>query len=126
VKEILTPEKYFNRVLRSSLMLNAKKRRQHFNPLNIFNDLQALFKLSIRMMAKLSTGYHYWRVLALTLWKNPMAFRDALSLMALYLHFQKFRDIVLERLAMDVEKLEREGDPRVKAGNPGALEAVPA
>jgi radical SAM superfamily enzyme YgiQ (UPF0313 family) len=126
VKEILTPKMYFNRVLRSSLMLNAKKRRQHFNPLNIFNDLQALFKLSTRMMAKFSTGYHYWRVLGLTLWKNPMAFRDALSLMALYLHFQKFRDIVLERLEMDVKKLEREGDPRVKAATPGALEAVPA
>ncbi len=126
VKEILTPKKYFNRVLRSSLMLNAKKRRQHFNPLNLFNDLQALFKLSIRMMAKPSTGYHYWRVLGLTLWKNPMAFRDALSLMALYLHFQKFRDIVLERLEMDVEKLEREGDPSVRRGNPGILEAVSA
>ncbi|HTC19201.1 MAG TPA: DUF4070 domain-containing protein, partial [bacterium] len=126
VREILTPKKYFNRVLRSSLMLNAKKRRQHFNPLNIFNDLQALFKLSARMMAKPSTGYHYWRVLGLTLWKNPMAFRDALSLMALYLHFQKFRDIVLQRLEMDMEKLEREGDPRVRAAIPRVLEAVPA
>jgi radical SAM superfamily enzyme YgiQ (UPF0313 family) len=115
VNEILQPKKYFGRVLRSSLMLNAAKRRQHFNPWNLFKDLQALFKLSTRMMAKPSTGYHFWRVLGLTLMKNPMAFRDSLSLMALYLHFQKFRDVILERLKKDMDKLEREGDPRVSA-----------
>ena len=114
VREILTPLKYFGRVLRSSLMLNASKRRQHFNPWNLFKDLQALFKLSTRMMARLSTGYYYWKTLGLTLLKNPRAFRDALSLMALYLHFQKFRDVILDRLTMDIDKLEREGDPRVR------------
>ncbi len=113
VQEVLSPKRYFGRVLRSSLMLNAKKRRQHFNLRNIFKDLQALFKLSTRMMAKVSTGYHYWKVLGLTLLKNPGAFRDALSLMALYLHFQKFRDVILERLQKDIQRLEREGDPRV-------------
>lgn len=113
VAEILSPRKYFGRVLRSSLMLNARKRRQHFNPRNILKDLQALFKLTTRMMAKLSTGYHYWKVLGLTLLRNPRAFRDALSLMALYLHFQKFRDVILGRLGKDIEKLEREGDPRL-------------
>lgn len=118
VTEILSPEKYFGRVLRSSLMLNVKKRRQHFNLLNIFNDLQALFKLTARMMAKFSTGYHYWRTLGLTLLKNPGAFRDALSLMALYLHFQKFRDVILDRLAKDIEKLEKEGDPRMRMAVP--------
>jgi radical SAM superfamily enzyme YgiQ (UPF0313 family) len=114
VKEILSPKKYFGRVLRSSLMLNAEKRRQHFNPWNLFKDLQALSKLSIRMMARPSTGFHYWRVLILTLMKNPKAIRDSISLMALYLHFQKFRDVILQRLKKDVEKLEREGDLRVR------------
>jgi hypothetical protein len=65
-------------------------------------------------MARVSTGYHYWKTLGLTLWKNPGSFRDSLSLMALYLHFQKFRDVILERLEKDIEKLEREGDPRVR------------
>ena len=118
VKEVLTPKNYFGRVQRSCLMLNARKRRQHFNPLNIFNDLRALFFLSAQMMAKLSTGYHYWKTLAITLWKNPGAFRDALSLMALYLHFQKFRDVILDRLKVDIEKLEREGDPRLRIAVP--------
>jgi hypothetical protein len=114
VREILSPRKYFGRVQRSCLMLNAAKRRQHFNPWNLFKDLQAFLKITLYMMAKPSTGFHYWKTLGVTLWKNPMAFRDALSLMALYLHFQKFRDVILERLEMDVEKLEREGDPRVR------------
>jgi radical SAM superfamily enzyme YgiQ (UPF0313 family) len=118
VREILKPRNYFSRVLRSTLMLNADKRRQHFNPWNLYKDLQALFKLSMRMMSRPVTGYHYWRVFGLILMKNPKAIRDAISLMALYLHFQKFRDVILERLAKDVEKLEREGDLRLQTPVP--------
>jgi hypothetical protein len=103
-------------------MLNASKRRQHFNPWNLFKDLQALTKMSTKMMARLSTGYHYWKVMVFTLWKNPKALRDAVSLMALYLHFRKFRDVLLESLSKDIEKLERDGDPRQRVSAP---EAVP-
>ncbi len=118
VKEILSPKKYFGRVLRSTLMLNARKRRQHFNPKNILKDLRGLFQLSVQMMAKPSTGYHYWRVVVMTLLKNPRALRDSLSLMALYLHFQKFRDVILQILEMDVDNLEREGDHRIRLAVP--------
>jgi len=69
-------------------------------------------------MARLSTGYHYWRVLAIVMRKNPGAFRDAISLMALYLHFQKFRDVILKRVSKEIEKLEREGDPRLAPAAP--------
>jgi radical SAM superfamily enzyme YgiQ (UPF0313 family) len=113
VREVLEPRNYFGRVLRSSLMLKVDKRRQHFNILNVFNDLQAFFKISARMTFNFSNTYHYWKTLGVTLWKNPGAFRDALSLMALYLHFQKFRDVILDRLKLDIERLEREGDPRM-------------
>jgi radical SAM superfamily enzyme YgiQ (UPF0313 family) len=118
VKEILKPKNYFNRVLRSSLMLRTHKRRQHFNPWTIYKDLKGLLSLTAQMMAKPSTGYHFWRVLVLMLWKNPQAFRDALSLMALYLHFQNFRDVILQRLETDVKKIEREGDPRMMCPYP--------
>jgi hypothetical protein len=124
VREILTPKRYFGRVLRSSLMLNTRKRRQHFNPWNIFKDLQAFFKMAMGMMGRLSTGYHYWRVLAIVMRKNPGAFRDAISLMALYLHFQKFRDVILKRVSREIEKLEREGDPRLAPADQGVAERV--
>ena len=114
VREILKPSKYFGRVLRSTLMLNEKKRHPHFNPANTFKDLRGFLILTTLMMSKLSTGFQYWRVLIITLLKNPRAFRDALSLMALYLHFQKFRDVIQERLEKDVKKLEKEGELRVR------------
>ncbi len=124
VMEILKPEKYFSRALRSSLMLRTTKRRQHYSLLNIFKDAKGFLSLTAQMMSKPSTGYHYWRVLITTLLKNPKAFRDALSLMALYLHFQNFRDVILQRLDADVKKLERDGDPRMVCAFPRRIETI--
>jgi hypothetical protein len=59
-----------------------------------------------------STGWQYWKVLANCLLRNPRALRNAISLMALYLHFETFRDFVLGRLDDEISTLEKEGDPR--------------
>ena len=63
-----------------------------------------------------ATRVHYWKVLIQCLVKNPRALRNAVSLMALYLHFGPFRDFVMKRLDEELAALEKEGDPRTRAG----------
>lgn len=114
VKEALLPEKYFNRVLRLTLIQDCSKKRMRMPVKHHLRDIRSLFRLIIRMGLPRNTRSHFWKVLGTCLFKNPRALRNAISLMALYLHFGTFRDFVLGRLDIEISSLEQEGDPRYK------------
>jgi hypothetical protein len=111
IHEAFSPEKYFGRVLRLSLMLNTAKRRMRFSLRGIWPDIKGFSRLSFRMGLSNGTRFRFWKVLAVTALKNPRALRDSISLMALYLHFRKFRETLLTGLEKEMEKLKKEGLP---------------
>jgi len=71
------------------------------------------------------TRFQYWKVLLTCLFRNPRALRNAVSLMALYLHFGTFRDFVLGRLDNEMSVLEKEGDPRQRSNTVSSLFPAP-
>ncbi len=114
VKESLTPEKFFGRVLRMSLILDCSR-----NKLKIPLRLQVKYLRSFTRLARTlgmrpSTRREFWKVFLQVLIKNPVAIRQAVSVMALYLHFEDFRDYVLGRLETEMAAIQKEGDPRIK------------
>ncbi len=112
VQEALLPGKYFGRVLRLVLMQDCSKKRLRLPWRHHLRDLRSLFRLTLKMGFAKNTRLHYWKVLSSCLVRNPGALRNALSLMALYLHFGPFRDFVVGRLDEELKVLEKEGDPR--------------
>ena len=114
VQEALVPEKYFGRVLRLALMQDCSKKRLRLPFRHHMRDLRSLFRLTLKMGFEKATRLQYWKVLAQCSVRNPRALRNAVSLMALYLHFGPFRDFVLGRLDEELTVLNREGDPRLK------------
>ncbi len=112
VKEALIPEKYFGRVLRLALMQDCSKKNLKIPLRHLLRDLRSLWRLTLKMGFTKDTSRHYWNVLATCLVRNPRALRNAVSLMALYLHFGTFRDFVLSRLDNEISILVRDGDPR--------------
>jgi len=115
VKETLTPEKYFGRVLRMALMMDCKKKHLNIPLRHKLRDLKAFAKLCVKLGIPKATRPYFWKVLWTCLIKNPLVIRDAVSVMALYLHFGGFRSFVLNRLDTELTILEKDGDPRVKA-----------
>jgi radical SAM superfamily enzyme YgiQ (UPF0313 family) len=114
VKETLAPEKYFGRVLRLALMMDCSRKRLSIPLKHRLRDLKSFFRLCVGMGTRKATRFHYWKVLVNCLVRNPGAVRDAVSLMALYLHFGEFRNYVLGRIGAEISLLEKEGDPRIK------------
>ncbi len=114
VEETLRPEKYFGRVLRLALMQDCSRKRLKIPLKHHLRDLRSLYRLTLKMGLAQETRFQYWKVLATCLFRNPRALRNAISLMALYLHFGPFRDFVLGRLDDEISLLEREGDRRLR------------
>jgi len=122
VSESLLPEKYFNRILRLALMQDCSKKRMRMPLKYHLRDIRSLFRLIKGLGMPANTRAHFWKVLRTCLIKNPKALRNAVSLMALYLHFGPFRDFVLGRLDSEISILKKDGDPRTKSSLPSLLE----
>ena len=118
VEEALRPEKYFGRVLRLALMQDCSKKHLKIPFRHHMRDLRSLFRLIRGMGAAKETRFQFWKVLLTCGLRNPRSLRNAVSLMALYLHFGTFRDFVLGRLDTEISVLEKEGDPRSRPGHP--------
>lgn len=119
VEEAFRPGKYFGRTLRLALMQDCSLKRLRIPLRNHLRDIRSLLRLTGRLGFKRNTGFHYWKTLGVCLFRNPRALRNAVSLMALYLHFETFRDFVLGRLDDEISILEKEGDPRRQRKTPG-------
>jgi len=113
VDETLLPEKYFNRVLRLVLMQDCSKNRMRMPLKHHLRDIRSFFRLIVRLGMPSNTRPYFWKVFGTCLFKNPKAIRNAVSLMALYLHFGPFRGFVLGRLDTEMSTLVKDGDPRV-------------
>ena len=48
----------------------------------------------------------FWRTLTATAWRNPSALRDVVSLMALFLQFDAFRDFLVAQIDERIERAE--------------------
>ncbi len=121
VKEALLPEKYFGRVLRLALMQDCSKKRLKIPLRHHLRDIRSLYRLILKLGMAKETRVQFWKVLITCLFRNPRALRNAVSLMALYLHFGTFRDFVLDRLDNEMSVLEKEGDPRHRLSQTPAL-----
>jgi radical SAM superfamily enzyme YgiQ (UPF0313 family) len=123
IQEAFLPEKYFGRILKLALMQDCSKKRMRPTLWYHLKDLRTFLRLTLRLGLSPATRAQYWKVFWTCLLKNPLALRNAVSLMALYLHFQTFRDYVLGRLEDELTLLEKEGDPRLR---PKAAPFLPA
>ncbi len=113
IKETFSARKYFGRIQRMSLKLNCSNMRFRTPLGKKIKEMRALFNLSFKLGFNPVASYHYVKVIASTLFRNPRALNSAISLMALYLHFGKFRNVVLARLDADISRLKAEAE---KAG----------
>jgi len=121
VKEAMSPEKYFGRVLRLALMMDCSQAKMVAPLKHHLRDLRSFFRLCLKLGTWKSTRRYYWKVLFMCLLKNPGAFRNSVSVMALYLHFNDFREYVLSRLGTEITNLEKDGDPRMNPVSPLCL-----
>lgn len=121
----LAPDKYFNRILRLALMQDCSKKRMRLPLSHQLRDLRSFSRLIVELGMPAKTRFYFWKVFWVCLVRNPKALRNAVSLMALYLHFGPFKDFVLGRLDREISILKKEGDPRTRTAASSMVPDIP-
>jgi hypothetical protein len=88
------PRRFYQRLLYTGQQLECSNK---FNP-GAVKTLQMgrmFFKLCFRAGCNRITGWLYWKLLFIMLFKNPRALDRVLSLAALFIHYQKQMQIII-------------------------------
>lgn len=110
VSESFSAEKYFGRVKRLAMQLNCKGRELNLPLSNRIREAKAFFTLPFKMGYQKGLRRLYFSVIFSCLFRNPRALNNAIELMALYLHFGRFRGEVLLKLDGEIALLKREAE----------------
>jgi hypothetical protein len=110
ISETFSADKYFGRVKRLVLQLNCKGRELNLPLANRIREARAFFTLPFKMGFQKGLRRLYFSVIFACLFRNPGALNNAVSLMALYLHFGKFRGEVLVKLDAEIALLKSEAE----------------
>ncbi len=110
ISETFSADKYFGRVKRLALQLNCKGRELNLPLSNRLREARAFITLPFKMGFQKGLRRLYFSVIFACLFRNPGALNNAISLMALYLHFGKFRVEVLAKLDSEIVLLKREAE----------------
>ena len=98
LREVYNARRYFNRCLRLGLALKAsRKHRPPFSKKLI--TARALIRLIKRLGFWPSTAYYFWRNILVILLVRPSALEEVVNLMAMYIHFHKQSEYIIELMS---------------------------
>lgn len=96
--EAYKPERYFKRIQRLVFLMDCSEKRLRLPLRKRIADLRGFFRLIKIMGVKASYRKHFWQTLFFCLFRNRRALRYGVALMALYLHFGSFIEIVVKQI----------------------------
>ena len=105
---IYQPAAYFSRVRRVGRQLDCSRNRLRQPLRHIWRDLRSFGRMAWRMgMKERHVRRHWWRTIAGCALRNPRALRYVGAMSALYLHMGPFARFVSDRLAVEIDRLDR-------------------
>jgi hypothetical protein len=105
IKYIYDPRNYFKRVTYTGLEIKPTPK---FKPnfAGTLKTLKTFLKLSIKLGFDKPTGRTYWKMLFTVLFKNPGGIEPAVNLAAMFIHFHKQSEFIIELVSKDIENIE--------------------
>ena len=95
LKEVYNGRRYFNRCLRLGLVLKASRKYRPSLSKQLITA-RALIRLIKRLGFRPSTAYYFWRNTLVILLVRPSALEEVVNLMAMYIHFHKQSEYIIE------------------------------
>ncbi len=109
IKNIYDPKNFYERIKYTGLHLNpANKYRPNFA--KILKSLSAFSKVSMKAGFNKSTGGLYWKTLVSVLLKNPKGLEAAVNMSAMFIHFQKQSEFIIDLTQKEIESLLSYGE----------------
>jgi len=111
IKYIYDPERYYERVTRTSLNLKpANKYRPGI--LRMLKSVKALLKVCLKAGFNKTTGWFYWKTLLTVISKNPKAIEAAVNLSAMFIHFHKQSKFIIDLTNDEIRSIESWGEQK--------------
>jgi len=109
LQQIYDPKKYYERVLLTATHLKPTyKNRLSFTQAQKLG--WAFLKVSAKAGFNKRTGYLYWMTLLKTLMRNPKAVEAVVNLAAIYIHFSKQSEFVIQMLKDKIAYVDSYGE----------------
>jgi len=109
IKYIYNPERYYERVMTTSLNLKPEyKYKPDF--VKLLKNLKVFSKVCIKVGFNRITGWLYWKTLITVIFKNPGAVEATVNLAAMYIHFYKQSKFIVELTDNEIRSIESRGE----------------
>ena len=108
LKYIYAPERYYERIILTSLNLNsANKYKPGF--FRMIKMAVVFSRVCIKVGFSRITGLLYWKMFVTVLLKNPRAIEAAINLAAMFIHFQKQSKYIIELTCKEINYIKSKG-----------------
>ena len=120
LSQVYSVEKYFGRVIRTCLRLNAQYSFKD-GALNWKKYLLGFTRVTKKLGFQRDTRGWYWKTLFTVIFKNIGAVKTAVDLMAMYIHFRRSTDFNIATLKNKIAYIKQIGEEKYNQDNLNAV-----
>jgi radical SAM superfamily enzyme YgiQ (UPF0313 family) len=109
IKYIYSPDNYYQRVLYTCLNLHPDYK---YKPgvVKLLKNIKVFLKVCRKVGFDKTTGWLYWKLLLIIIFKNPKAFEAAVNLSAMFIHFSKQSAFIIDLTTSEIKSIESYGE----------------
>jgi radical SAM superfamily enzyme YgiQ (UPF0313 family) len=109
LKYIYDPEHYYERIIHTCLNLKVTNKYKH-NFSKTLKNLRSFIRIISQIGFNKITGKVFWKMFFTVLLKNPKALEWAVSLSAMFIHFYKHSNFVIDLTNQQINYIENYGE----------------
>jgi hypothetical protein len=109
ISYIYNPENYYERIIRTCMNLRVTNKHK-YNFKKILKNLRSFTRILRKVGFNRVTGKPFWKMFFTVLIKNPKAIEWGISLSAMFIHFYKHSDFVIELTNQQIDYIDKYGE----------------
>jgi len=106
---IYKPEHYYERIIRTCLNLKVTNKYKH-NFKKTFKNLRSFSRIVRQVGFNGVTGKLFWKMFFTVLFKNPKAIEWGISLTAMFIHFYKHSNFIVDLTNKQIDYIDKYGE----------------
>jgi radical SAM superfamily enzyme YgiQ (UPF0313 family) len=111
IKYIYNPKHYYERIIYTGLNLRpANKYRPSI--MKKLKMIKVFLKLCTKVGFNKTTGWLYWKMLVTIIFKNPRAIEATVNLSAMFIHFHKQSEFIIDLTNKEIKNIENYGEAK--------------
>jgi len=109
LKHIYKPEHYYERIIRTCLIIKIDYKYKH-NFVKTLKNLRSFARIVGQVGFNGITGKLFWKMFFTVLFKNPKALEWAVSLSAMFIHFYKHSNFIINLTNQQINYIDKYGE----------------